>query len=111
MANQYTNLSKAIVPTIAARVRDAMPAQVRNFFFPLPDENQPQSFKITPNEWGGNPTKDLRRYVAPIPVRRIRTDIQIWRDALAEAESRILPFRYKMQRMFLDTKLKSQVIT
>ena len=53
--------------------------------------------------------KNLSNYISPVQLTRLRTDVSMWRDAIAEAERAYYPFRVKMQRIFIDTVLNGQV--
>ncbi len=54
--------------------------------------------------------KNLSNYITPVQLQRIKTDIQLWRTAVAEAELAYFPFRVKMQRIFIDTVLNEHVL-
>lgn len=47
--------------------------------------------------------KDLRNFVAPVQLQRLRQDVQSWREVLAEAENVWFPHRVKAQRLYIDT--------
>jgi phage gp29-like protein len=47
--------------------------------------------------------KDLRNFVAPVQLQRIRQDIASWREVLTEAENVWFPHRVKAQKLFIDT--------
>ncbi|EHQ29892.1 phage portal protein family protein [Mucilaginibacter paludis] len=52
---------------------------------------------------------NLARYMAPVQLMRLKTDVKMWRDAITEAELAYYPQRIKMQRMYLDTALNGHV--
>ena len=55
---------------------------------------------------GGMPSpENVSGYITPVQFQRIRHDIALWREAIREAELAILPFRVRMQRMYVDTVL------
>jgi len=55
---------------------------------------------------GGIPSpENISGYIAPVQFQRIRHDVGLWREAVREAELAILPFRVRMQRMYVDTVL------
>lgn len=56
-----------------------------------------------------NFAKDLRNYISPVQLTRLKQDVASWRQAIAEAERAYYPFRVKMQRMFIDTILNGHV--
>lgn len=53
--------------------------------------------------------KTIQKSIVPIQLQRIRQDVLSWRGAIAEAELAYFPFRYKMQRLFVDTVLNGHV--
>jgi len=53
--------------------------------------------------------KNLSNYITPVQLTRLRTDISMWRDAVAEMERAYYPFRVKAQRIFIDTILNGHV--
>ena len=55
--------------------------------------------------------RNLANYISPIQLQRLRTDVSMWRDAVAEAEKAYYPFRVKMQRIFIDTILNGHVFS
>jgi hypothetical protein len=81
--------------------------QVKSYLFPTPDN--PLSGKA--GDWRNikNPERNLRSYITPVQLQRIRTDVQLWREAVAEAEQAWYPHRVRMQRMYLDTVLNGHV--
>lgn len=80
---------------------------VKNYLFPTPDN--PLTGKV--GDWRNikNPERNLRSYITPVQLQRIRTDVQVWREAVAEAEQAWYPHRVRMQRMYLDTVLNGHV--
>ena len=83
-------------------------SKVRNYLFPTPD-NPLTSERIGDWRVEKNPERNLRSYITPVQLQRIRQDVQSWREAVAEAEQAWYPHRVKMQRMFLDTILNGHV--
>jgi hypothetical protein len=81
--------------------------QIKNYIFPTPDN--PIAGKV--GDWRNikNPERNLRSYITPVQLQRIRTDVQLWREAVAEAEQAWYPHRVRMQRMYLDTVLNGHV--
>ena len=55
--------------------------------------------------------QNLSNYITPVQLQRLRTDVSMWRDAVAEAERAYFPFRVKMQRMYIDTILNGHVFS
>lgn len=82
--------------------------QVKNYLFPTPD-NPLTGTK--PGDWRAykNPERNLRSYITPVQLQRIRHDVQLWREAINEAEQAWYPHRVRMQRMYLDTILNGHV--
>lgn len=81
--------------------------QVRNYFFPTPQN----PLSEVGAEWRpvDKVEKNLRGYITPVQLQRIRHDIQMWRDAVKEAEQAWYPHRVRMQRMYNDTILNGHV--
>jgi len=50
-----------------------------------------------------NSERDLRNYISPVQLQRLRHDVAMWRECIQEAELAYFPHRVKMQRMYLDT--------
>lgn len=83
----------------------------KNTFFPgisgfgQPDKNAKLNANIE------NDPRNLNKYRAPYQVIRLKIDTSYWRDAVAEAERPLssLPYRVKMQTMYLDTKVNGHV--
>lgn len=48
-------------------------------------------------------------YISKVQFDRIRHDVQMWREAVQEAEQAWYPHRVKMQRIYLDTILNEHV--
>ena len=64
--------------------------------------------RIKSTNLGGDKSRvveNLSNYISPVQLQRFRTDVSMWRDAIAEAERAYYPFRVKMQRIFIDTIL------
>lgn len=53
--------------------------------------------------------RNLTNYISPVQLQRLRTDVSMWRDAIAEAERAYYPYRVRMQRIFIDTVLNGHV--
>jgi len=81
---------------------------VKNYLFPTPDNPLTQE---RPGDWREEkaPERNLRSYISPVQLQRIRHDVQLWREAITEAEQAWYPHRVRMQRMFLDTVLNAHV--
>ena len=81
---------------------------VSNYLFPTPDNPLTQA---RPSDWRQfkNPERNLRSYITPVQLQRIRHDVQLWREAIGEAEQAWYPHRVRMQRMFIDTVLNAHV--
>ena len=60
---------------------------IRNYVFPTP-QSKANALSEYGAEWrgGGNVEKNLRSYITPVQLQRIRHDVQMWRDAIKEAE-------------------------
>lgn len=83
-------------------------SRVRNYLFPTPDNPLTQA---RPSDWRQykHPERNLRSYITPVQLQRIRHDVQLWREAIGEAEQAWYPHRVRMQRMFIDTVLNAHV--
>jgi hypothetical protein len=77
--------------------------RVRNYVFPTPDN----PITEVGAEWRNEKDykHNLRSYITPVQLQRIRHDIQMWREAIQEAEQAWYPHRVRMQRMYIDTVL------
>ncbi len=53
--------------------------------------------------------QNLSNYIAPVQLQRLRHDVQMWRQAVGEAENAWYPHRVRMQRMYIDTILNGHV--
>jgi hypothetical protein len=51
----------------------------------------------------------INKRIVNVQLKRVRQDTQSWRDAIDEAERAFFPFRYKMQRIYIDTELNGHV--
>ena len=82
--------------------------RVANYLFPTPDNPLTQEHA---GEWRDvkNPERHLRSYITPVQLQRVRHDVQMWRQACAEAEQAWYPHRVRMQRLFIDTVLNGHV--
>ena len=56
-----------------------------------------------------DPIKNVGQTVIPIPVTRLKQDIKSWRMAIEEIERAVIPFRVRMQYLYLDTVVTAQV--
>lgn len=54
--------------------------------------------------------KNLTGYIAKVQLQRLRHDVQMWREAITEAENAWYPHRVKMQRMYIDTILSGHTL-
>ena len=54
--------------------------------------------------------RNLGRFIAPVQLQRFRHDVQMWREAITEAENAWYPHRVRMQRMFIDTILSGHTL-
>lgn len=63
--------------------------------------------KITGGTVTGNPKSgsSLKSYITDIQMPRIKVDVLEWRASISEAERAYFPFRYKQQRIYVDTIL------
>jgi len=59
---------------------------------------------VTPNR-----PQNLSTYISPVQLNRLRVDVRMWREAIAEAEYAYYPYRVKMQQIFIDTILNGHV--
>ena len=56
------------------------------------------------------PKKGYPRFaISPVQFERIRHDVQMWREAIQEAENALYPQRVRMQRIYQDTILNDHV--
>lgn len=53
--------------------------------------------------------RDLRNFIAPVQLQRLRQDILSWRDVLNESENVWFPHRVKAQRLYNDTALNGHI--
>ena len=82
-----------------------LPAPIKNYFFPVgTDGNAVTSYG---NDWRSikDIKKNLTGYITPVQLQRIRHDVQLWREAIMEAEQAWYPHRVRMQRLYIDTIL------
>lgn len=59
--------------------------------------------------WSAPTPKDASSFIAPVQFQRLRHDINMWREAVREAELAMLPFRVRQQRLYVDTVLNPEV--
>ena len=88
--------AKARIPKATSKAKTA---KVKNYVFPT--ELNKSKEKVE---------KDLRNYITPVQLQRVRHDVQMWRDAVIEAESAYFPHRVRMQRMYIDTILSGHTL-
>jgi phage gp29-like protein len=81
--------------------------KIKNYLFPTPDN----PLSEVGAEWRSveKVEKNLRGYITPVQLQRIRHDVSMWRDAVKEAEQAWYPHRVRMQRMYNDTILNGHV--
>lgn len=53
--------------------------------------------------------RNLSNIISPVQLQRLRHDVQMWREAITEAELAWYPHRVRMQRLFIDTILNGHV--
>lgn len=86
---------------------------IKNYVFPTPAvSGKPNALSEYGAEWrngGKNVDRNLRGYITPVQLQRIRHDVQMWRDAIKESEAAWYPHRVRMQRMYNDTILNGHV--
>lgn len=56
-----------------------------------------------------NSDRNLRNYISPVQLTRLRQDVKSWRESVGEAERAYYPFRVKQQRLYIDTILNGHV--
>ncbi len=78
--------------------------KIANYFFPTTGP-----FAVGKRKTEGDFKKNLTGYITPVQMQRIRHDVQLWREAVAEAEQAYYPHRVKMQRLYMDTILNGHV--
>jgi hypothetical protein len=83
-------------------------SRIKNYVFPTPDnplsEVGAEWRKVSAVE------KNLRGYITPVQLQRLRHDVQMWRDGIKEAEQAWYPHRVRMQRMYIDTILSGHTL-
>ena len=84
---------------------------IKNYVFPTPN-GKPNALSEYGAEWRSIKTteKNLRSYITPVQLQRMRHDVQMWRDAVKEAEMAWFPHRVRMQRMYIDTILNGHTL-
>jgi hypothetical protein len=85
---------------------------IKNYLFPTPPiDGKPNAVTEYGAEFRGavQTEKNLRGYITPVQLQRIRHDVAMWRDAIKEAEQAWYPHRVRMQRMYNDTILNGHV--
>lgn len=78
--------------------------KIANYFFPTTGP-----FTVGKRKTQNDFKKNLSGYITPVQLQRIRHDVQLWREAIAEAEQAYYPHRVKMQRLYMDTVLNAHV--
>lgn len=82
--------------------------KIKNYVFPTPDN----ALSGQPGDWRSKDVKkNLRGYITPVQLQRLRHDVQMWRDAVKEAEQAWYPHRVRMQRMYIDTILNGHTLS
>lgn len=83
--------------------------QIKNYFFPTPQDGN--IVVQGANDWRAikDTKKNLSGYITPVQLQRVRHDVQLWREAVQEAEQAWYPHRVRMQRMYMDTILNAHV--
>ena len=81
---------------------------IKNYVFPTPSN----PLSEVGAEWRSvkSTEKNLRNYITPVQLQRLRHDVQMWRDAVKEAEQAWYPHRVRMQRMYIDTILSGHTL-
>src|SRR5947209_4129192 len=80
---------------------------IKNFFVPtVPDGKQ----GTMPNKQQAS-VKDLRNYMSPVQLQRLKHDVGMWRAAMSEAELAYYPHRVKQQRLYIDTILNGHAFS
>lgn len=83
-------------------------SKIRNFYYPVNPVVSPQLASDLVPFFESN-AKDIRRFMAPVQVPRLRQDISTWRASVNEMERLILPYRYQVQVLYADTYLNGHV--
>jgi len=85
--------------------------RIRNYLVPTmggpgsrngADNNKPVDVRV-PAEPPGDPTKNLRKYISPVQLARIVTDVSTLNAGIDSAENAWYPQRVKLQQLFLTT--------
>ena len=71
--------------------------------------NNNDGYKPIQNNPDGKPANDIAKYTTIYHLNRTKQNIKNFRDAILEAEEIYIPHRVKMQLMYEDTVLNSQV--
>ena len=82
-----------------------LPQTIKNVFqwaFAPPKKVQNAPSKAQTN-------RNLSTSISPVQLQRLRHDIAMWREAVAEAELAWYPHRVRMQRLYIDTVLNGHV--
>jgi len=75
--------------------------KTRNFFIGSDPKSKEANGRVSANR--------LPSYPIAVSLDRTAQDVLSWREAIKEAERSTLPFRVKMQRIYLDTVLNGHV--
>lgn len=86
-------------------------SKAKNYFFPTAAATTGNVVVQGGNDWRSikDTEKNLTGYITPVQLQRLRHDIQMWREAIQEAEQAWYPHRVRMQRLYIDTKLNAHV--
>lgn len=57
----------------------------------------------------GDANRNLANYITPVQLNRLKTDVSMWREGVAEMERAWWPFRVKVQRNLIDTVINGHV--
>lgn len=77
------------------------PKKVQNYVLPT-------NFNFIQRNPTGNPN-NANQYISRVQLARVRQDVMTWRMGIDEAEKAWLPYRVKIQQMFIDTILNGHV--
>jgi hypothetical protein len=79
---------------------------VKNYLYPT---DKKDTAELINKPGSKNPIRNVGQSSAPTPISRLKQDVLSWREATKEIERPVVPFRFKIQQLFLDTVLNSQV--
>ena len=92
------------MPSIKDIAYRLTPSAFKNYWFPVPAQTSSKPLPIRQEN-----ARNLNAYHLPLQPPRYRNDIQMWREAIREAERAYYPYRVRMQRIFQDTILNDHV--